>query len=343
MPSVPSTANVLETMEDRDQLDRDRRVLANDPLLRALIVSGSGEESRSALERIVTMHVLPVIRRIVQRQSHQDRSVRMQDAEDIMSTVVLRLVRRLQRIAFEEDQAIEQLADFTATSTYNVIHDFLRRHFPERERLKNRVHYVLTHDARFRRMPSGAGPVCTLASWPETSELGQVPGAWRHDDPRAPADAIASLLDATSKPLLVADVVRSLAESWNISDPRPLPIGEIAESDASQAAQLEGRQRLEALWRETCALPAAQRAALLLSLRNIEGGSAIPLFSLMGIASANEVAAAIELPVRQLAKLWPRLPLDDLTIAPILGVTRQQVINLRLAARQRLARRLKKW
>jgi hypothetical protein len=32
-----------------------------------------------------------------------------------------------------------------------------------------------------------------------------------------------------------------------------------------------------------------------------------------------------------------------MTIAPILGVTRQQVINLRLAARQRLARRLKKW
>jgi hypothetical protein len=332
------SATVLETMADRDQL-----ITANDPLLRSLIDSASDEERRAALESIVTAHVLPVIRTIVQRQSYGDRSLRVQDAEDITSTVVLRLVRRLQRISFDEDATIERLADFTATSTYNVIHDFLRRHFPERERLKNRVHYVLAHDDRFRRKSSAAGPVCTLASWPETNEVGQVPVSWRHDDPGAPADAIESLLTAASKPLLISDVLRVLAESWNISESRALPIDEIAASGPSHAAQLEGRQRLEALWRETRALPAPQRAALLLSLRDIDGGSAIALFSLMGVASVNEVADAIELPLQQLASLWPRLPLDDLTIAPILGVTRQQVINLRLAARQRLARRLKKW
>src|SRR5688572_12240475 len=163
-------ANVLETMDDRNQL-----VTANDPLLRPLIVAASDEERRAALETIVTTHVLPVIRRIVQRTSYRDRSLRVQDAEDVTSTVVLRLVQRLQRVTFGGDEAIEQLVDFTATSTYNVIHDFLRRHFPERERLKNRVHYVLTHDDRFRRLRSAAGPACTLASWPETSEVGQVP------------------------------------------------------------------------------------------------------------------------------------------------------------------------
>jgi hypothetical protein len=35
------------------------------------------------------------------------------------------------------------------------------------------------------------------------------------------------------------------------------------------------------------------------------------------------------------------LPLDDATIAGLLGLTRQQVINLRKSARERLARRLK--
>lgn len=335
---MASSGTVLETMADRDQL-----ITANDPLLRPLIVAASYEDRHAALESIVTMHVLPVIRKIVQRQTYGDRSLRVQDAEDITSAVVLRLLRRLQRIAFDREEAIEQLVDFTATSTYNVIHDFLRRHFPERERLKNRVLYVVTHDARLRRMWSAAGPVCTLASWPEANEVGQVPVSWGHDDPKAPADAIVSLLNAASKPLLISDVLRALAEAWSISESRPLPIDGVADGGASHGAQLEGRQRLEALWREMRALPAAQRAALLLSLRDIDGSSAIALFSLMGIASVNEVAAAIELPVRQLAKLWPRLPLDDLTIAPILGVTRQQVINLRLAARQRLARRRKKW
>jgi hypothetical protein len=40
-----------------------------------------------------------------------------------------------------------------------------------------------------------------------------------------------------------------------------------------------------------------------------------------------------------LSALWDQLPLDDLSIAARLGVTRQQVINLRKAARARLARR----
>jgi DNA-directed RNA polymerase specialized sigma subunit len=39
--------------------------------------------------------------------------------------------------------------------------------------------------------------------------------------------------------------------------------------------------------------------------------------------------------------LWRRLPVSDLEIAERLGVTRQQVINLRQAARQRLARGLR--
>jgi hypothetical protein len=224
-------------------------VTANDPLLRPLIVSVSEEERRAALESIVTTHVLPVIRAIVRRQSYGDRSLRVQDTEDITSTIVLRLVRRLQRVAFDEDEAIERLADFTATSTYNVIHDFLRRHFPERERLKNRVRYVLTHDDRLRREPSAAGPVCTLTAWPKRDEVGQVPVSWRHNDPEAPADAIVSLLKAASKPLLVSDVVRALGESWNITEARPRPAVEIVENGLSHAEQLEGRQRLEALGR----------------------------------------------------------------------------------------------
>ena len=53
-----------------------------------------------------------------------------------------------------------------------------------------------------------------------------------------------------------------------------------------------------------------------------------------------EIAAALEIPERDLARLWPDLPLDDLWIAARMGITRQQVINLRKSGRARLARRL---
>jgi hypothetical protein len=58
-----------------------------------------------------------------------------------------------------------------------------------------------------------------------------------------------------------------------------------------------------------------------------------------GIASIRQIAAALEIAVETFAGLWKRLPLEDREIASLLGVTRQKVINMRLAARQRLARR----
>jgi hypothetical protein len=47
------------------------------------------------------------------------------------------------------------------------------------------------------------------------------------------------------------------------------------------------------------------------------------------------------MPVERLASLWNDLPIEDVEIAEHLGVTRQQVINLRKVARERLARRMK--
>jgi hypothetical protein len=53
-----------------------------------------------------------------------------------------------------------------------------------------------------------------------------------------------------------------------------------------------------------------------------------------------ELASALGFSTAQLAELWPRLPLDDAAIAGKLGLTRQQVINLRKSARARLGRRI---
>ena len=50
---------------------------------------------------------------------------------------------------------------------------------------------------------------------------------------------------------------------------------------------------------------------------------------------------ALALAAEQFAELYNRLPLDDATIAQRLGITRQQVINLRKAARDRLVRRMR--
>jgi hypothetical protein len=330
----------MDAMHERE---RDDLLAVNDAVLRPLIVCSSDEERRVQIETLLTRHVLPVVQRVIGQRQSSNGLLRPQDAEDIASSVTVRLVRKLQRVPFEREEAIERLAEFAASSTLNAIHDFMRHHFPARARLKDRVRYALTHDERFRTWSVPAGTACALTCWPDARLTGPLPSSFHHGDATQPGDAIDSLLRDTQHPLLLDDIVQALADAWGVVEERAVAGTEIADDTLSHEARLETRRRLEALWRETRALPAQQRSALLLNLRDADGNNAIALFALLGIASFEEVAAAMDLPAQQLATLWPRLPLDDLTIASLLGVRRQQVINLRLAARQRLSRRMKKW
>jgi hypothetical protein len=337
-PAALSTA--VRAMDERDVA---RLLAVNDPLLAPLILAGDEEERRAALEILLIRHSRPVVERVLARYRHSDRLLGSQEAEDIAGTVILRLLRRLDEAANEETAAIERLADFAATLTFNAVYDFMRRLFPERTRLKNQVRYVMTRDARFRSWSAPHGVVLALAAWPATTELGEPATAWslsrRGLQRERLGDALETILRQASKPLLADAVIEVLADLWNIVDLR-LTDRDPSSEAASPAGQLESREYMNILWREIRALRAPQRAALLLNLRDSDGGNAAALFVLMGIATLEEVAAAIEVPIERLAGVWNSLPLDDLAIGSMLGMTRQQVINLRKSARERLARRM---
>ena len=87
-------------------------------------------------------------------------------------------------------------------------------------------------------------------------------------------------------------------------------------------------------------MPRPQRCALLLNLRDDGGGCALTSLPATGVASIRDIARVMEMAADTLAGLWKRLPLSDLEISTLLGVSRQQVINLRKSARDRLGRRL---
>jgi hypothetical protein len=67
----------------------------------------------------------------------------------------------------------------------------------------------------------------------------------------------------------------------------------------------------------------------------------ISLLPYTGTATIEQIAEALEFPLEEFLELWNKLPLDDATIAEFLGATRQQVINLRKCARERLERRIR--
>jgi hypothetical protein len=78
----------------------------------------------------------------------------------------------------------------------------------------------------------------------------------------------------------------------------------------------------------------------LLNFKDGRGQDLVSLLPYTRTATIEQIAEAIEFPLVEFIGLWNKLPLDDATIAGLLGATRQQVINLRKCARERLERRM---
>jgi DNA-directed RNA polymerase specialized sigma24 family protein len=315
----------------------------NDPVLRPLLDAPDEAERQRALEAVLVERARPVISGVL--GTTRGTSLGRDEADDIAATVTLRLVRRLRRVADGEAPAIGSFGDFVARLTYNALYDFLRTRFPERTRLKNRLRYVARNDGRFVTTLLDGNAVVALAAWGHRGDVARRPSIPKHDAP-APmlrqhdtAGALAAALMRIGIPAMLDDLVTIFAEAWGISDHAAAESEPETKSDPEQ--ELAMRSHLAALWKEIGALPPKQRSALLLNLRDREGLNAITLFVLVGVAGIAEIAEAAGLTLERMWTIWDDLPLDDLTIAGMLGLTRQQVINLRKSARERLARRMR--
>jgi RNA polymerase sigma factor (sigma-70 family) len=322
---------LLPFLETADAAEADR-------LLAGLLYDRVGRTIRDAVRRVLHAHAAA------------GRSWLGEDLEDVSSEALARVLRKLREL--KADEAREPIRDFDAYAARVAAHacyEHLRRRYPERARLRNRIWYVLTRDPELtiERGTSGSS-ICGLAS-------GLL-------DRATHATSVAKL-DRRSLPLLVRtllarrggamelnELVDLVAQTLGVRDARPTaadardPASDL-ESLTDPAAlaplqALENEQYLMRLWAEVQQLPLRQRTALLLNLRDAAGGDALDLLPRTGTASLRQIAGALSIEAEELARLWPELPLEDRRIAARLGVSRQQVINLRKAARARLSRRM---
>jgi DNA-directed RNA polymerase specialized sigma24 family protein len=337
-----------------------------DPSLRGFVEAIDEADADRRLGALIEEQAEPLIRRIVAHKLSAFRDpgaggTSRQDVEDITADAVLALVSRLQALRAEPaGGGIESFADYTATVAYNAFAHYLRRRHPERARLKNRLRYVLTRDRRFALWPTSDGLVCGRAGSRAGSasreaaarleELTAAPDRWLggtvspapRDDP---GTLVSAVLLAVGGPVEFDRLVAAIAAlSPRETSGEGRPPGDLAgiPDEVSPPADLayERRRATERLWAEVCLLPLRQRVALLLNLRDAHGAGLLWVFPLSGVASIRQIARALEIPDEEMAELWGRLPVEDRRIAERLGCTRQQVINLRSAARKRLSHRL---
>lgn len=298
------------------------------------------------IERLLTEVAEPLIRQILGRYFGARGALPYQDADDVAATILLRLLQRLQQ-SDEADDAIENFEKYVARLTYNTINDQLRSRFPERTRHKNRVRYVLTHDPRLALWSAPAGLAGGLKKWSGSADVATIVplDAARTTavmlDRHHPANALTAIFAAAGRALEMDALIDFTASLWHIADVLPGALQEARDAQDPAPRRLERRELLVALWREIEQLRPMQRKALLLNLRDEETVNVMSLLVLTGVAQYDEIAASLDMTGEELAAIWNDLPLDDLRIASLLNVTRQQVINLRKSARERLARRVR--
>jgi RNA polymerase sigma factor (sigma-70 family) len=291
-----------------------------------------------AADRLLTEEAAPVVRRVVASRLGRGCA----DAEDVSSQVLIDLMTHLRKRSSEFSDSQRALSRYAAAAAHHGCDHYLRRKYPLRWQLRNRIRYALEHDARLDIWKGDDGAWwCGRAGEREASpgvppllaRPGSGSGAGRiraflaeifaHSQGPLPLAAVADMAAATFRvPLLAQEDVGPLE---NLADPA-----------RSADVAIDVRRRVERTWTEIQELPVRQRQALLLNLKD----EAVALFVLTGTASLRAIAAALDLRVEALADIWSRLPLNDNDIAARLRCTRQQVINLRASARKRLAARV---
>lgn len=326
---------------------RGERFLALNDVRLAAYLSAEGESARAAeMERIIVHEVRPLVTGVIARSARGDVPLADEDAHDVAVQITLRMIRKLRATATVEEESIQCLTAYVTTLTQHAIHDIQRRRSPERTRFKSRLRYLLMHDPAFGLWDHDAGATCGFDAWrdrdPVDAPAAAAVRAARRIGSQQPARAVRAVFQEVGVPIRFSHLVTMLVEAWNVveSEPDAPPAAAGDPADDDPLARLTSREYVAALWREIELLPPHQRTALLLNLREPGGGNAVALFALVGAATLSRIAKALGMTVHELAAMWHSLPLDDRTIAARLGVSRQQVINARKSARQRLARRM---
>ncbi len=346
-----------------------------DDLLQPFLRAPDEPEADRLLARLLHEQADPIITAIIKRKLRVSLSTAQgdhqnQDALEIAGDVRATLLAELRGLkSGARPRPITDFRNYVATKTYSACADYFRTRNPQRWRLRDLLRQQLKQNHSFALWQAADTRwLCGLATWrnaeppvpdaPRLQQLLDEPRAYlQHATPAAvdvqtysAADLLALVFACAGQPIAFNHLVTIAAGVWGIKD-QPQPsydhddsIGaSLTDPAATITTTLEQRLYLQRLWQEVCTLPVLQRTALLLNLRDAQGGSPIAFIPHLGIATQAEIASMLSITAAQFAQLWDELPLDDARSAQLLALTRQQVINLRKTARERLTRRMKAW
>jgi RNA polymerase sigma factor (sigma-70 family) len=263
------------------------------------------------------------------------------DALELMQEVMARL---WERIADDAGATIADLTAYAATVTHNAWSDHLRRKYPLRTSLKNRLRYFLDHQRGYALWngehgepmagrhgwqlrggePAAGERIAALRTGREKLPRGSVPRKAMDQFTAADWDKlVGGVLDRLGAPLAVDDLVaiaggliglhEERTESLDDDDAgEKSPARELAaRSSLNPDRQAETRSLLRQLWAAIQTLKPDYRRAYLLNLPGPGKTRAdLDVFVLHGVATLADIAAAVDLTEAQYRQALGQLVLE---------------------------------
>jgi len=320
-----------------------------DSLLVPFCEAPDGPEAERALSEVLEREVEPVVASIL-RSRRYFRPADDLHLEDVRSQIRVRIIDRLWSLRSRTGtEAIRDLHSYVASTTFHACDQHIRERKPDRHHFRDRLRRLMGREPlALWKLPDGRW-LAGLAVWrgeapARVAVLGDTPRPAALDAidfERRPVEFLTRLFDLVGSPVELDDVVNWLTRVEGLAARRAVDSEEIKDLPAPHPdpeAQAVARSFLEKFWQEVCQLPLAQRRVYVLTFEEPH--------LLIGLTTLRQTAEALDMHSLELSRLWPLLPLDDRAVAEMIerswqqSLTRQQVINLRQAARQRLARRL---
>src|SRR5215213_5770412 len=223
-----------------------------DPLLEPLLLETGDERADELLSGLIDEQAAPVIKGVIRYKLHLNshRATQRAEADDLYQEALLQLLTRLRQFRAQPDaHPIADLRGMAAVIAHRTCSGWMRRQFPERHALKNRLHYLLTRQKGLALWQGEGGkPLAGFAAWrgrekvltaARLGELADVEGLPFHvpvlkgGGPKEMADALAAIFRHVGGPVEFDELVGALAA---LSGVRDQPIESLA--DAEDAAAL---------------------------------------------------------------------------------------------------------
>jgi RNA polymerase sigma factor (sigma-70 family) len=262
------------------------------------------------------------------------------DALELTQDVMARL---WERIADDAGASVTNLTAYAATVTHNAWSDYMRRKYPRRTSLKNRLRYFLDHQRGYALWNNAHGEptagrhgwqlrdaeqasnehIAALRSGHKKLPRGSVPRKAIDQFTAVDWDRlVGSVLDLLGAPLAIDDLVAIAAELTGLREDHAESLdddGQDGESPAHKIAdrsalnpdrQAETRSLLRQLWAAIKTLKPDYRRAYLLNLPGPGKTRAdLDVFVLHGVATLSEIAAAVDLTEAQYRQVLGQLDL----------------------------------